>query len=193
MPVYQKKTSIGILSWCLSVSVHAIILVVFSHTTTKITPLPKQQLIQQQLVATMVQHHPPIKKKSPKESHTLAMESEPLIPTPNPLDAKSTNQPLMVTQPKAPHYLNNPKPVYPMRARKKRQQGTVVLKITVSIKGKPTEISIVSSSGHKQLDDAAKQSVKNWTFISARKNNLPVEGTVQLPISFKLDDAAESG
>jgi protein TonB len=83
-------------------------------------------------------------------------------------------------------YLHNPPPDYPAIAQQRAWQGTVLLKVQVLASGKPSQIEIVSSSGHASLDDAARDAVTSWRFVPARRGGQPVDGWVQVPIEFKL-------
>lgn len=85
-------------------------------------------------------------------------------------------------------YLNNPAPDYPAVARRRRLQGTTVLDVRVSIGGRPASISISRSSGVPDLDEAAREAVRGWTFVPAKLGNNPIEGRVEVPIRFRLND-----
>lgn len=57
-----------------------------------------------------------------------------------------------------------PPPHYPLLARRRGQEGTVVLEIKVKKEGDPLEVSIVRSSGYDLLDHAAQSAVMRWRF-----------------------------
>ncbi len=84
-------------------------------------------------------------------------------------------------------YLHNPAPQYPNMARRKGEQGRVLLKVLVTLNGDAGNVSLVKSSGSTYLDEAAINAVKNWKFIPARSNNEAVSGYVTVPISFSLE------
>ncbi len=79
-------------------------------------------------------------------------------------------------------------PAYPWEARRNRWQGTVLLAVTVSPEGRPIAIDVARSSGHRVLDDAAVEAVRQWRFVAARRNGLAVEDRVAVPITFRLRD-----
>jgi protein TonB len=83
--------------------------------------------------------------------------------------------------------LNNPKPLYPLVARRNGAQGRVVLSVQVSASGASSEVLLKHSSGHAVLDDAALQTVRRWHFIPARRGDTPVESWVDVPITFRLE------
>lgn len=86
-----------------------------------------------------------------------------------------------------PDYRKNPEPEYPLAARRRGQQGTVLLNITVNARGQATEISLKQSSGYELLDQAALQAVKTWEFEPARIRNLAMESKIEVPVRFKLN------
>lgn len=84
--------------------------------------------------------------------------------------------------------LKNPPPSYPPDAVRGNLTGVVELEILVGIDGKPIDVSIVRSSGHRILDQAAVRVVKSrWTFQPAMSNGQPVQARGRVPIEFKLD------
>jgi periplasmic protein TonB len=80
----------------------------------------------------------------------------------------------------------NPKPPYPLEARKKGYKGEVVLKLEVLSNGFVGQIEIKNSSGHKILDQSALSTVKKWKFIPARKEGVAIPAWVNIPIKFEL-------
>ena len=84
-------------------------------------------------------------------------------------------------------YLQNPQPRYPMSARRRGEQGTVVLKVLVTAEGLAGSVSVQASSGYSALDQAALEAVKSWKFVPARQGSQAVEGWHLVPIVFKLE------
>jgi len=74
-----------------------------------------------------------------------------------------------------------------MSARRRGEQGTVVLKVLVTAEGLAGSVSVQSSSGSSALDQAALEAVRNWKFVPARQGTQPVEGWHFVPIVFKLE------
>lgn len=69
---------------------------------------------------------------------------------------------------------------YPELARKRRQEGTVLLEFSINSGGLPENIRIARSSGFSLLDAAAKETV-------IRAAPLPVvQGSIEVPITFIL-------
>lgn len=83
-------------------------------------------------------------------------------------------------------YLKNPAPEYPSLAQRRGWEGTVLLRVHVLASGKPSEIQIAKSSGRQQLDDAALNAVKRWSFVPAKQGDVAQDGWVSVPIDFKI-------
>ena len=76
----------------------------------------------------------------------------------------------------------NPKPPYPMAARKMRLQGTAIVQILVSKSGGIKEIVFQQRTGHSVLDQAIINTVKEWNIPAPEK-----EGWITLPpFEFRL-------
>jgi protein TonB len=87
-----------------------------------------------------------------------------------------------------PAYGSNPKPPYPLAAKRLGVEGVVLLDVLVRADGSPAEVHVRTSSGSSLLDDSAVETVRSrWRFIPGRRGNAPVESRVQVPIRFRLD------
>lgn len=85
-------------------------------------------------------------------------------------------------------YLNSPAPSYPAAALRAGQQGTVLLRVLVGTDGRPTEVSVQTSSGHRVLDLAARSQVlRGWRFQPAMQNGQAVQAYGLVPVSFSLN------
>ncbi len=72
--------------------------------------------------------------------------------------------------------------IYPLLARKRRIEGTVITEFTINNNGYPQDIKIKKSSGHEILDSAAMKIVRNAAPLPF------VKGEIIVPISFRLTD-----
>src|SRR4051812_27256928 len=84
-------------------------------------------------------------------------------------------------------YLDNPAPTYPPLSRRLGEQGRVVLRVLVNPGGRADEVQIATPSGHPRLDDMARETVKRWKFVAAKRGAEAVSAWVLIPISFKLE------
>ena len=109
------------------------------------------------------------------------VHAPPAIPTP-------ATAALQVTQPIFnADYLDNPAPAYPPLSRRMSEQGRVILRVLVSVAGRAEDVQVRSPSGSVRLDDAARDAVRRWKFVPARRGSEPVAAWVLIPISFKLE------
>ena len=84
-------------------------------------------------------------------------------------------------------YREAPAPDYPRRALQQRLTGTVLLQVLVGIDGRPLEVTVARSSGHGQLDEAARlQVLRRWSFQPASRNGVAVQAIGMVPIEFAL-------
>ncbi len=77
-------------------------------------------------------------------------------------------------------------PAYPPAARQAHREGVVLLSVTISVQGAPTEVRVARSSTFPDLDHAAVAAVRNWQFTPATRAGTATETTVNLPINFSL-------
>lgn len=78
------------------------------------------------------------------------------------------------------------RPKYPMASRRRGEEGRVILDVMVSQEGTPTSITLVSSSGHKELDRAAEEAVLTTLFVPGARNGKTVEASARIVILFQL-------
>jgi periplasmic protein TonB len=82
----------------------------------------------------------------------------------------------------------NRAPVYPESARRRGEQGRVMLQVSVSTDGTPLEVDVLATSGHPSLDSAALSAVRQWRFIPASQAGMPVRAFAEVPIRFRLEN-----
>ena len=138
-----------------------------------------------------------------EEAASQATSSPPTAPTPVPTSAQ-TPQPAALPGGKAgpigpaetglfekaatfPDYLANPAPAYPRSELRRGREGLVLLRVRVTPKGRPSEISVSRSSGIAAFDQAAVRAVRAWRFLPATRGGQPIAGTVKVPIRFALN------
>jgi protein TonB len=84
-------------------------------------------------------------------------------------------------------YLNNPAPVYPSAAKFRGHQGTTELRVQVGADGTASQVLVSRSSGHAELDEAARDTVKKrWRFVPAKQGDRAIVGWVIVPLEFSL-------
>ena len=85
----------------------------------------------------------------------------------------------------APKFLHRIIPQYPPAARMRREEGRVMMKLTIDEKGNLLKIEVVESTG-SDFADAAVDAAKRSRFTPARRNNAPILSVALLPIRFTL-------
>lgn len=80
-------------------------------------------------------------------------------------------------------------PTYPRSARRRGEQGTVLLRVEVAATGRSMGVTCLRSSGSAALDDAAVEAAGRARFEPAVRHGRPVASVVTLPIEFRLTGA----
>ena len=88
-------------------------------------------------------------------------------------------------------YLNNPPPNYPLAARRRGIEGTVLVRALINEDGNCHEAVLSKSSGHEMLDQSALAAVRSWRFIPAKHGVQTVSSWVLVPITFRLSKQNE--
>ncbi|MFM1921664.1 MAG: hypothetical protein RLZZ303_3298 [Candidatus Hydrogenedentota bacterium] len=101
--------------------------------------------------------------------------------------AAKTPPPSRITR-AAPDYLRSPQPEYPLSARRRKQQGVVLLLVDVTSQGKASRVIVKKSSGVESLDLAAIEAVRGWDFHPARDGGTAVPAEIEVPIRFVLSE-----
>ncbi len=86
-----------------------------------------------------------------------------------------------------PLYRDNPPPPYPRVARKRGQQGTVVLRVEVDESGAARSVVLQNSSGFDSLDQAALKAVAGWRFEAGSRDGVATAMEVLVPVRFVLE------
>jgi len=83
--------------------------------------------------------------------------------------------------------LGYPKPAYPREALREHEQGTVLVLAQVDVHGHVSDARVIRHSGSFALDRAATNEVRSWQFQPALHDGKPVVASVQVPVSYRLD------
>ncbi len=82
----------------------------------------------------------------------------------------------------------NRPPHYPSAARRRGDEGTVVIGVDISAAGRGERVEIIQSSGYNTLDEAALEAVREWRFVPAKRDGIAVAGSLRIPVLFRLKD-----
>jgi len=78
------------------------------------------------------------------------------------------------------------RPVYPLGARRRGEEGTVVLDVRVAADGRAVGVTLIRSSGFPELDRAAERAAAQARFNPATRGGRPVESAARLTLVFRL-------
>ena len=84
-----------------------------------------------------------------------------------------------------PAFLHRVLPVYPDQARRRGQEGRVVLRLTIDERGNLLKVEVVQGAGCG-FDEAAVEAVKRSKFRPASIQGKPVVSIARLPVRFAL-------
>jgi TonB family protein len=90
--------------------------------------------------------------------------------------------PRPTANPAIPHRIT----FYPDLARRRGEQGEVVLKVLVQPDGQVGDVRVLRTSGSAQLDAAALVSVGGWVYLPAVKGHRPVAAWTLVSVRFQL-------
>ncbi|GLZ89076.1 hypothetical protein Pres01_51270 [Metapseudomonas resinovorans] len=130
------------------------------------------------------------KADAPTEAQTVAASA-----APSRLEqAAAASAPAAASKPvvtevfsREPSFLTPPKPpIYPAQAKRRNQQGLVLVEVRLDEKGLLREIRLLRSSGVESLDRSAMDAVAAWRFRPETQNGQPVPSRVHIPIEFAL-------
>jgi len=148
--------------------------------------IDKKPMLEQQSMSIIQKHTPEMREEIEKISEEMVQEIKTEMEKKKGLQGdKSSLQDIGDTI-IPPNFSNNPQPVYPVFARLKGMEGTVMLKVLVSREGTVLKIEIAHSSRYAILDKAAIEAVRNWHFVPAKLGDSPIDQWVQVPVAFHL-------
>jgi len=84
-------------------------------------------------------------------------------------------------------------PGYPPESRRLREQGEVTLHVELDEHGAVSLASVIRSSGHARLDDAARRTVLAWHCEPARRGGRAVPAAATQSLEFVLERRAGGG
>lgn len=83
-------------------------------------------------------------------------------------------------------YVKLPELNFPALSKRAREQGTVVLRITVDVNGRLKDATVHRSSGFERIDQAALQDIRSARFAPYTEDGKPVEWQTLAPLAYEL-------
>jgi protein TonB len=116
----------------------------------------------------------------------LAFESEAITPPPVPVAANAIAPAGQAAPPmvESVEYVRAPAPVYPRESSRRREYGTVTVRVLVDPAGRPARVQVERSSGFERLDIAALEAVKKALFRPHEVNGIAQAAQVLIPVEF---------
>lgn len=81
-------------------------------------------------------------------------------------------------------YARTESPVYPKESLRRREYGTVILRVLIDEIGRPAQIQVERSSGYARLDAAGRDAVEKFLFRPHEVNGIAQPAQVLIPIEF---------
>lgn len=204
-------------SFGLVVALHLIVWWGFTHFRSEIVPPQPLPVVQVSLLVPPVppvprvvplQPRPPKVERQPKSVVEQAVSAPTPVPVMQPIAEHAMQQAPVAVAPPAPlspappqpasepvssprynaDYLSNPPPTYPLAAKRRGIEGTVLVRAEISAGGECLRVELKKTSGAGMLDNAALEAVKMWRFVPAKRGSQAVVAWVEVPITFKLEN-----
>jgi TonB family protein len=83
-----------------------------------------------------------------------------------------------------PKPIHQEAPVYPDQEKADKVQGVVKLTAVINKKGEVEKVEVEETSGNQNLDQAAIDAVKKWSFRPATRNRKPIAASYSLTLRF---------
>lgn len=104
--------------------------------------------------------------------------AQPVPAAPAPLEEVFSREPSFLEPPRPP--------AYPSQARRRNQQGVVLIEVRLDRQGGQKALKVLRSSGIDSLDRAALAAISGWRFRPETHNGKAVPSRVHIPIQFAL-------
>jgi len=147
-------------------------------------PSPKQPVPKSQIAVPV----PPLQIAAPAQTVVTVPEPpqepvEVVVATPPAPPAPPAPPSVVTASDLGTRMVSGEAPRYPVESRRKHEQGTVVLSLTLGTDGAVSSISIARSSGFSRLDDAALRAVRKWRWSPTFRGGqaVMVKGQVEIP------------
>nr|WP_240334262.1 energy transducer TonB [Sphingobium estronivorans] len=210
---YGKGRGINVAAVALIIIVHAILIGALIQARQHIHPKREARLS----VVNLMPPPPPPAAETPPPPPAKVVAPPPLVQVPVPPVPTIGTTPDIIPVPIAAAPVSTPVPVaapapaaapgivqggeigtqmvagrpprYPVESRRKREQGTVVLGLTLAVDGTVESLAITQSSGFPRLDNAARDAVRGWRWRPTIRDGqaVRVRGSVEIPFVLRRE------
>jgi protein TonB len=149
-------------------------------------------------VSLVTENVPRLERRAPprvarKPTPQPAPAEKATTPEPQPVENANAKPPPETSPPTAARspqptdsisaWLSRPEPPYPLIAKRKHVEGTVLLSVYVRADGVPGDVKVEKSSGDLSLDASAKETVRRWRADPAQLSDT----ITAVQVRFRLD------
>lgn len=147
---------------------------------------PKPEPVMAEKIKPVIEVPPPIVQTPTPPPPQISVTATPSPPKPVAVSAPPSSGPVTVGD-LDERLLEGRPPRYPMESRRKKEQGTVVVRLLIGTDGRVQQISIAQSSGFDRLDQAALQAIRTWRWQPTIRDGQPVEvrGLYSMPFALQ--------
>lgn len=215
---YGRRGGVNVPAVCLIILVHAGLIGALAHSrmhvhrhheprlsVVNLTPPPPPPAAETPPPPAQpkVSAPPPLVQIPQPETRMVAPTPDPVpapfIPTPAPATVIAPSAPSATPGPALPSIVQGgdigaqmvagKPPRYPVESRRRREQGTVVLALTLGMDGAVENIAVRQSSGFPRLDNAARDAVRGWRWKPVMRSGqvVRVSGVVEIPFVLRAD------
>jgi protein TonB len=174
--------------------VHVVAVVIFVRAQAVTPPAHDATPIEASIIEMpMAADEPPPRYEPPPASlvydlrvpQVVSFETE-SITLPDATPATADAAPTSVAPPlvESVDYVRTVPPVYPRESQRRREYGTVLLRVLVDEQGRPARVQVERSSGYQRLDVAARTAVEKFLFRPHEVNGVARTAQVLIPIGF---------
>jgi periplasmic protein TonB len=128
---------------------------------------------------------PDINLQTETTAPTITQVTTTITPPPPPAPPKAV-QPPAITAPASIGRPHNCQSKYPPLAMRLNHEGVTTIGFTIEPNGSVTNVHVVDSSGHDELDQAAIPCASSWTYKPALQNGQPVAVPWTTKVVWKL-------
>ncbi len=154
--------------------------------TPKPTPPPPQQLVAETPVLAASEPVAPAPPAVPTPAPVIAAPT-PVVAAPAPAAPAKPAGPVSLAEDLSVSCPDRAPPAYPLSARRRGEQGRVVLRVELDERGQIARAQVATSSGSSQLDEAALAAVRQWHCNPAQRGGQAVRAVALQPFNFTLE------
>lgn len=131
------------------------------------------------------------------KNEPIETDNVPIVTVDDTIETPPSDTAVVVTQPMteasnaqpAPtgvRLLSHAEPPYPAVSRQQNEEGTVMVRVTITAQGRVADAVLETSSGYSRLDEAAVKAVRTWRF-APNSNSSGATTSVLVPVKFQLN------